>query len=115
VIDKLVDGNRIHIDGIVLAELMIGAQSQAEIDGLSHSMSGLKFVASDREAFLEAGRNGQILRRAKVAAPLTDVLVATVCIRHGLVLIESDRHYEKIAAHLPLKQPRLAEVRALGQ
>jgi hypothetical protein len=58
--------------------LMIRAQSQAEIDGLSHSMSGLKFVASDREAFLEAGRNGQILRRAKVAAPLTDVLVVTV-------------------------------------
>jgi len=32
------------------------------------------------------------------------VIIAADCIDHGLVLIESDRHFATIAAHLPLKR-----------
>ncbi len=102
-IDELVDENRIHIDGIVLAELLTGTKSQAELDGLTHALTGLKFVPADRDSSLEAGRNGRVLRKANIAVPLTDVIIATDCIRNGLVLIATDMHYEKIAVHLPLK------------
>jgi hypothetical protein len=39
-----------------------------------------------------------------LSVPLSDIIIATDCIDLGLVLIDSDRHYGAIAAHLPLKR-----------
>ncbi len=103
-IDELVEDNRIHINGVVIAELLIGARSPAEIDRLSSALAGLKLVPSGRASFESAGRNGYELRKKGVSVPLTDVIIATDCIEHGLVLIESDKHYAVIAANLPLKR-----------
>jgi len=103
-IDELVDDNRVHINGIVLAELLTGARSPAEIDRLSLALAGLKFVPSDRDSFQAAGRNGCALKRKRISVPLSDVIIASDCMDHGLVLIEADRHYAAIAAHLPLKR-----------
>jgi len=103
-IDELVEDNRVHINGVVIAELLIGARSPAEIDRLSSALAGLKLVPSGRASFESAGRNGYALKKKGVIVPLTDVIIATDCIEHGLVLIESDKHYAVIAAHLPLKR-----------
>jgi len=103
-IDELVEDNRVHINGVVIAELLIGARSPAEIDRLSSALAGLKLVPSGRASFESAGRNGYALKKKGVTVPLTDVIIATDCIEHGLVLIESDKHYAVIAAHLPLKR-----------
>jgi predicted nucleic acid-binding protein len=103
-IDELVEDNRVHINGVVIAELLIGARSPAEIDRLSSALAGLKLVPSGRVSFESAGRNGYALKKKGVTVPLTDVIIATDCIEHGLVLIESDKHYAVIAAHLPLKR-----------
>jgi len=103
-IDELVEDNRVHINGVVIAELLIGARSPAEIDRLSSALAGLKLVPSGRASFESAGRNGYALKKKGVTVPLTDVIIATDCIDHGLVLIESDKHYAVIAAHLPLKR-----------
>ena len=103
-IDALIDENRVYINGIVLAELLTGARSPAEIDRLSLALAGLKFVPSDRDSFQSAGRNGFALKRKGVSVPLSDIIIATDCIDHSLVLIEADRHYAAIAAHLPLKR-----------
>jgi predicted nucleic acid-binding protein len=103
-IDELIDDDRIRINGIVLAELLIGARSSAEIDRLSSALAGLKLVPSGRASFESAGRNGFALKMKGVSVPLSDIIIATACIDYGLVLIESDKHYAVIAAHLPLKR-----------
>jgi hypothetical protein len=103
-IDALIDENRVHINGIVLAELLAGARSPVEIDRLSLALAGLKFVPSDRDSFQSAGRNGYALKRKGVFVPLSDVIISSDCIDHGLVLVESDRHYASIADLLPLKR-----------
>ena len=112
-IDELIGDNRVYINGIVLAELLTGARSPAEFDRLTVALAGLKLVASDRDSFQSAGRNGFALKKKGVSVPLSDIIIATDCIDHGLVLIEADRHYAAIAAHLPLKRHarpgRLAE------
>jgi len=103
-IDALIDENRVHINGIVLAELLTGARSSAEIDSLSLALAGLKFVPSDRDSFQSAGRNGCALKRKGISVPLSDVIISSDCIDHGLVLVASDKHYAAIAAHLPLER-----------
>lgn len=106
-IDELIDDARVHINGIVLAELLTGARSPAEIDRLSSALAGLKLVPSGRASFESAGRSGFALKKKGVSVPLSDIIIATDCIDHGLVLIESDKHYAVIAAHLPLKRQAL--------
>jgi len=103
-IDELVDENRVHINGIVLAELLTGVRNPAELDRLSLALAGLKIVPSNRNAFQSAGRNGYALKKKGIAVPLSDVIIATDCIDRGLVLIESDKHYAAISAHLPLRR-----------
>lgn len=103
-IDELIDHNRVHINGIVLVELLTGARNEAEFDRLASALAGLKFVPSDPAAFKSAGRNGCELKRKGISVPLSDVIIATDCIDHNLVLIEADKHYEAISAHLPLKR-----------
>ena len=103
-IDALIDENRVHINGIVRAELLTGARSPAEIDRLSLALAGLKYVPSDRASSESAGRSGFALKKKGLSVPLSDIIIATDCIDHNLVLIEADRHYAAIAAHLPLKR-----------
>jgi predicted nucleic acid-binding protein len=103
-IDELIDENCVHINGIVLIELLTGANNQAEFDRLGLALAGLKIVQSDRKSFQSAGRNGFVLKRKGISAPLSDVIIATDCIDHGLVLIESDKHFAAISAHLPLQR-----------
>ena len=105
-LDELIDDDRVHINGIVLVELLTGARSEAEFDRLASALAGLKFVPSDEASCRSAGRNGCALKRKGISVPLSDVIIATDCIDHGLVLIDADRHFEAIATHLPLKRHR---------
>jgi predicted nucleic acid-binding protein len=107
-IDDLIDEGLVHINGIVLAELLTGARTSAELDRLKLALAGLKYVPSDRESCGTAGRNGFALKRKGVSVPMSDLIIATDCIEHGLVLIDRDRHYEAIAAHLPLARHALS-------
>jgi predicted nucleic acid-binding protein len=103
-IDELIDEERVHTNGVVLAELLTGARTPAELERLAAAMAGLRFVQSDRSSFESAGRNGYALKRKGLSVPLSDILIATDCVDHDLVLIETDRHYATIASHLPLRR-----------
>jgi len=103
-IDALIDENRIHVNGVVLAELLTGAKSAAEFDRLSLALAGLKFIPGDRVSSQAAGHSGFLMKRKGISLPLSDLIIAADCIDRGLVLIESDKHFVTIAAHLPLKR-----------
>ncbi len=103
-IDELIDDGRVHINGVVLAELIIGARDLDELGRLTSALAGLRFIASDRASSESAGRAGFALKKKGVSVPLSDIIIAADCIGHGLVLIESDRHYSAIASHLPLER-----------
>ena len=103
-IDELIDDGRVHINGIVLAELLIGARNTDELARLASALAGLKFVPSSRASSESAGRRGFALKKKGVSVPLSELIIATDCIDHGLVLIESDGHYAVIAIHLPLER-----------
>lgn len=102
-IDELLDEDRISINGIVMTELLKGSRTSEELDRLSSALSGLKFAGGGSESAQTAGRNGFALKRKGVSVPLSDLIIATDCIDHGLILIEKDAHFAAIAAHLPLR------------
>ena len=110
-IDEIIDNDRVHINGIVLAELLTGARSPAELDRLALALAGLKLLPSGRASSESAGRSGFALKKKGISVPLSDIIIATDCIDHSLVLIEADRHYAAISAHLPLKRHAEAGLR----
>ncbi len=103
-IDRLIEEDRVHINGIVLAEILTGARNDAEFERLASALSGLKFIPADRSSFLAAGRYGSLLRRKGASVPLSDVIIAADCISRNLILIEKDKHFCTIAEHLPLRR-----------
>jgi predicted nucleic acid-binding protein len=102
-IDRLIDENKISVDGIVMTELLLGARSREEIDRLSSALSGLKYVGGGPASSQAAGRNGFILKKMGLSVPLSDLIIATDCIENDLILIERDAHFAAISAHLPLR------------
>jgi len=100
----LIEEDRIYTNGIVVAELLIGAKSALEFDVASDLRTGVRFLESDAAFFLQTGRNGYHLRRKGLTVPLSDVMIATHCLEHDLTLISQDRHFEILAEHLPLKR-----------
>ena len=102
-VDELIDENRVHINGMVLVELLSGARSEAEFARLASALAGLKIIPSDRASYEAAGRNGYALKRKGISVPLSDVVIATDCLAYDLVLVEADKHFAAIAAYLPLR------------
>jgi hypothetical protein len=102
-IDSLIRDDRVVLNGIVLTELLTGTRSPKESDHLAAALGGLRLLEMSRAFFEAAGRHGRLLKSAGVTIPLSDLLIATHCIEHRLVLIENDRHFAAIAEHLPLR------------
>jgi len=99
----LVAADLVAINGMVRLELLGGARSEAEYRKLDRLLSALHPLPVDEESWEEAAHIGFDLRQAGISVPFTDVLIAAVAIRSRTTLIHRDRHFDLMAAHLPLK------------
>ena len=99
----LEEGETIVTTGLVLQELLQGFSGpKARILILEH-FSAVPLLAPDRDDYIEAAALRNNCRRAGVQAGTMDVLIAHLCIRHGLTLLSTDRYFENIAKHTELR------------
>lgn len=103
-IDTLIQDDHVAVNGIVLTELLTGAKGDRENGLLLDTLGGLRFLDMPASFFERAGRHGRLLKSAGLSLPLSDLLIATHCLDHDLVLIDKDRHFEIFAKHLPLRR-----------
>jgi predicted nucleic acid-binding protein len=103
-VEELIKENRVSVNGIIIAELMIGARTEKEKEFLSFYMDGLHVLELKRSVFIGAGGHGFFLKKKGISVPFSDLLIATQCIENNLMLIDNDRHFDAIAKHLPLKR-----------
>jgi predicted nucleic acid-binding protein len=103
-IKALVEEDRVYINGIVIAEMLTGAKTPKELDLMYSAFRGLRFLEMGSSIFYKSGQHGFTLKRLGITVPLSDLIIATHCLEHEIVLIASDRHFDVIAEHLPLKQ-----------
>lgn len=111
----LEEGDTILTTGLVLQELLQGFSGpKARILILDH-FSAVPLLAPDRDDHIEAANLRNNCRRAGVHAGTIDVLIAQLCIRHGLTLLSTDRDFENIAKHSELKVWRAGDRNALSR
>jgi len=87
---------------MVRLELLAGSRSRAEWLRLSELLAALHTLLVEERHWEDAADMGFQLRRSGMTIPSTDLLIAAVAARAGVVLLHRDRHFDLIAAHLPV-------------
>ena len=101
----LQSNERLASTDVVVMEVLAGARDDSHLSRLRRLLSGCEFLPlaglSDYE---DAAALYRLCRRAgNTVRSLTDCLIAVVAIRSGAELIHSDRDFDTIARHAPLR------------
>ncbi len=94
-LDRLIAEDRVVLCGVVEMELFSGLR-EAERTLLESHLSVLPYLDTDREDFRRAGEILGTLRQQGVTIPAPDALIAALCLRHELPLLEFDKHFAHI-------------------
>lgn len=91
-LERLIEEDRAALCGIAIAEIRQGLRTNEE-HGVLELFEMLPYLETAREDFEQAGELLVGVRRRGVTIPVTDALIATLAIRHGIPLLENDKHF----------------------
>lgn len=101
--DALAGSDVVVTTGLVLQELLqgfVGPKAKAQI---IESFAALALVQPDREDHVAAAELRNACRSAGVQLGTVDAVIAQLCVRHGLMLLTTDRDFAHAAKHSKLK------------
>lgn len=101
-VDDLLAADLVATTGMVRLELLGGARSEREWQRLHRLLLALHQLEVTEKQWEEAALLGFRLRRQGIAIPFTDLLIASVALGGAAVLVHRDRHFDLMAAQLPL-------------
>ncbi len=84
-------------------ELLRGARTREEWQRLRRFLASLQQLPLADATWEMASELGFRLRTTGVTVPTPDLLIAAVAMEEDAVLLHSDRHFDLMAAHVPLK------------
>lgn len=106
-VEALIRDDRAALTGVVLAELLRGAKTAAELSLLQTALAAVRWIETGNEAYIRAGYLGFALRRRGVTVPMTDCIIAAAAESLGGHLLTFDAHFEELAREgsITLLQP----------
>jgi len=96
-------GQEVATTGFVLQELLQGFAGPRARDRIIASFGSLPFVWPDRHDHVEAAELRNRCRRAGIRVGTIDAIAAQLCVRYGMTLLATDKGFQRMAAHSPLK------------
>ena len=99
-------GETVVATGLVLQELLQGFQGPRAAKRIIENFRLLPLVYPETEDHIAAAEIRIGCRRRGIQVGTIDALIARLCIRYQLYLLTTDRDFESIAAHFPLKLAR---------
>lgn len=88
---------------VIIMEILRGAKSDREYSMLYEDFLALPRLETDERVWETAWKAAYKLRKGGVNVPLTDVLIASIAVRHGCALMHSDKHFRVISGRMGLK------------
>ena len=103
-LDQLLGSQPILTGDLILAEVLQGFRSQADLRNARAAMDTLIFEPMvGRQVALASVHNYRTLRMRGITPRKTiDMLIATFCIENGHDLLHADRDFEPMSEHLGL-------------
>jgi predicted nucleic acid-binding protein len=95
-------GEGVFTTGIVLQELLQGFGGPKARDAIVDRFAALPLLVPDRADHVKAAELRNACRRRGVQVGTIDALLAQLCLRHGLVMLSTDRDFELMARHVDL-------------
>jgi predicted nucleic acid-binding protein len=95
-VDALLDDDRVAILGPILAEVLLGFRRKDQSDWVASRLRQAHELAIEWEDWREAANLGRNLIANGDRLPLTDLVVATVAIRHDVFVYSTDPHFDRI-------------------
>jgi predicted nucleic acid-binding protein len=95
-IRKGLTGNTVYTCGIVLVELLQGASDKKELDSLCAFFRGLNTLPMEEDLYEKCGLLQQKIRKNGHLIPVSDAIIATLCLTHHLPLYTKDRHFKQV-------------------
>lgn len=101
----IADAEPIVVPGIVLTEILLGLNNDAEAARISNLLDAFDVVAEPARAdYVEAARIYRLCRAQGFTVRSTiDCMIAQLCLRDGLALLTKDRDFKAIAHCVPLQ------------
>ncbi|MBI4201219.1 MAG: PIN domain-containing protein [Chloroflexi bacterium] len=91
----LAEGDAVMVGG-VLAEILQGARSQQEFDGLNERLSALPYLEATQETWVRVGALSYQLRQRGVMVALGDLLIAALALEHDHQVYTLDEHFQRV-------------------
>jgi predicted nucleic acid-binding protein len=96
-------GEFVVTTGLVLQELLQGFQGPKARRAIIKEFSLLPMIVPDVEDHIGAAELRNRCRRKGLQIGTIDALLAQLCIRHELQLLTTDRGFDAVARHAPLR------------
>jgi predicted nucleic acid-binding protein len=106
--DALEGGDTVVTTGLILQELLQGFAGPRARKDIIERFAALPLLPPDRQDHIDAAELRNRCRRAGLQIGTIDVIIAQLCIHHGLTLLTTDRDFVLAAAHCPLRVWRSA-------
>ena len=97
--DALAGSDVVVTTGLVLQELLQGFVGPKAKTQIIESFAALALVQPDREDHVAAAELRNACRSAGVQLGTVDAVIAQLCVRHGLMLLTTDRDFAHAAKH----------------
>lgn len=96
-------GEIVVTTGLILQELLQGFAGPRARKDIVERFTALPLLVPDRQDHIDAADLRNRCRRAGVQVGTIDALLAQLCVRYELTLLTTDRDFEAITSHCPLK------------
>ena len=93
-LDGAIEDEKVVTCGVVLSEILRGAKGKKEHRLVSDIFQAVPYLEIDRRDWEDAARLLADAQTRGFTIPLTDGLIAQVCIRHGLDILTLDKHFD---------------------
>jgi len=94
--DALIMSGRIGIPAVVLAEMIQGAGTEAEIKVIVDLRDAFAVLRETKETWLEAGKLSQHLRKKGKSVHLTDCYIAIIARENDCAIFTRDAHFRDL-------------------
>jgi predicted nucleic acid-binding protein len=95
-------GEGIFTTGLILQELLQGFNGLKARKKIIETFASIPLIIPEKRDHVEAADLRVKLRQKGIQAGTIDVLLAQLCLRHGLSLLSMDNDFVHIAKHAPL-------------
>jgi predicted nucleic acid-binding protein len=82
--------------GVILCELVQGIRSTREEQLVLNALQAVRHLEMTAELWIRAGRLSARLRKNGHTLPLSDLIIATLALEHGLSVLTVDRHFDVV-------------------